>query len=276
LKALIIAAGRGERFRPFTDENPKCLVPLLGRPLIERVILAVREAGIRDFVVVTGYLGEKLRGALGDGERYDVSIEYVENRRWRMGNGVSVYVARELIDENFVLLMSDHVFNPEILCELQRHGTRGDECVLCVDTQMSYVFDMEDATKVQVDGDRILRIGKNLREYNGVDMGIFLCSSVLFDALGKSIRRGLYSLTDAIRELADEERMKACCFDDDEYYWIDVDTPRMGKIAESILPILEAESAFRGTLRERLIMEPPRRLQARTFPGPFFSERRGN
>jgi len=69
MKALILAAGRGERFRPFTDESPKPLIPLLGRPLIERVILAVREAGIKDLIIVTGYLGEKLRAFLDDGSK---------------------------------------------------------------------------------------------------------------------------------------------------------------------------------------------------------------
>jgi choline kinase len=261
LKALIIAAGRGERFRPFTDENPKPLIPLLGRPLIERIILAVREAGIRDLVIVTGYLGEKLRAFLGDGSKYGVRIEYAENRRWHLGNGVSVYAARDRIEGNFILLMSDHVFNPEILCELRRHEIDKDECVLCVDTQMRYVFDIEDATKVLVDGDRILRIGKDLKEYNGVDMGIFLCSPVLFEALERSIGKGHYSLTDAIGELADQEKMKACCFDDEEYYWIDIDTPRIEEIAESILPISEAESASKEILRERFIARPLRRLR---------------
>ncbi|MCD6325709.1 phosphocholine cytidylyltransferase family protein [Candidatus Bathyarchaeota archaeon] len=239
MKGLIIAAGRGERFRPFTDEYPKPLIPLLGRPLIERVILAVREAGIKDLIIVTGYLGEKLRVFLDDGSKYGVSIKYVENERWRLGNGVSVYEARGLIDGNFILLMSDHVFNPEIICELQRYRIGKDECVLCVDTRMRYVFDVDDATKVLVDGDRILQIGKELKNYNGVDMGIFLCSSSIFEALDRSIRMGRYSLTEAIRELANEGKMRACCFDDEEHYWMDIDTPRMERIAEKILPILE-------------------------------------
>lgn len=260
MKALIIAAGRGERFRPFTDENPKPLIPLLGRPLIERVILAVRETGIKDLIVVTGYLGEKLRAFLGDGSKYGVRIEYVENRRWQLGNGVSVYEARGLIDGDFILLMSDHVFNPEILCELQKCRIYKDECLLCVDTQMRYVFDIDDATKVLLDGDRIFRIGKELKDYNGVDMGIFLCSSSIFEALDKSIRKGRYSLTEAIRELADKRKMKACCFDDEEHYWMDIDTPRMERIAEKILPLLDSEVSSKEILREKSMIRSMRRI----------------
>jgi len=254
MKALIIAAGRGERFRPFTDEYPKPMIPLLGRPLIERVILAVREASIKDLIIVTGYLGEKLKAFLGDGSKYGVRIEYVENEHWQLGNGVSVYKARPMINENFILLMSDHVFNPEILFELQKCRIDKDECLLCVDTHMRYVFDVDDATKVLVDGDRIFRIGKELKEYNGVDMGIFLCSPSIFEALERSIRKGRYSLTEAIRELAEKGKMKACCFDDEEHYWMDIDTSRMEKIAERILPILESEVSSKEALREKSLI----------------------
>ncbi len=255
MKALIIAAGRGERFRPFTDENPKPLISLLGRPLIERVILAVREAGIKDLIIVTGYLGEKLKSFLGDGSKYDVKIEYVENKRWQLGNGVSVYEARDLIEGNFILLMSDHVFNPKILCELQKYKIGKDECVLCVDMQMRYVFDIDDATKVLVDGDKILQIGKELEDYNGVDMGIFLCSSNIFEALKKNIEKRRYSLTEAVRELANEGKMRAYCLDNEEYFWIDVDTPRMEKIAERILSTLEKpEVSSEKLLREETMM----------------------
>jgi len=248
MKALIIAAGRGERFRPFTDENPKPLIPLLGRPLIERVILAVRESGIEDIIIVTGYLGEKLRFFLGDGSKYGVRIEYVENKRWRLGNGVSVYEARNLIEGNFVLLMSDHIFNPEILCELQKYKLNEDECILCVDMLMRYVFDIDDATKVLVDGDKLLRIGKELEDYNGVDMGIFLCSPKIFEVLERNIQEGRYSLTEAIRELANEGKMRTCCLDDEEYFWIDIDTPRIAKIAEKILSILERPEVPSGKM----------------------------
>ena len=239
MKALIIAAGRGERFRPYTDRQPKPLIPLLGASLIERVILTVKMAGIREFVIVTGYMGEKLSRFLDDGSRYDVKIEYVNNEDWHLGNGVSVYAARRLIDEDFILLMSDHIFHPKILIDLRKCRLSGDECILCVDANMRYVFDIDDATKVHTNGNRILRIGKRLKDYNGVDMGVFLCTPSIFDALEMSIKRGCYSLTDAISLLADKGRMYARIFDDEDYYWFDVDTPLIWRMAEKILPFVE-------------------------------------
>ena len=264
MKALIIAAGRGERFKPFTDENPKPLIPLLGRPIIERVISAVREVGIKDLIIVTGYLGGKLRAFLGDGSKYRVRIRYVENEDWMRGNGVSVYKARDLIDGKFILLMSDHIFNPSILCRLKKFRIN-DECVLCVDMHMRYVFDVDDATKVLVDGDRILRIGKELKDYNGIDMGIFLCSPIIFKALEKSIWNKRCSLTDAIRELANWGKMRACCFKDEAYYWMDIDTPRMEEIAEELLPLLESKASSKEIFREKSTVSPLRSMSVRTL-----------
>ena len=240
MKALIIAAGRGERFRPYTDRQPKPLISLLGTSLIERVVLAVKEAGIREIVIVTGYMDGKLRRFLDDGSKYDVKIEYVKNEDWRLGNGVSVYAARRLIDGDFILLMADHIFNPKILIDLlQECRLSRDECILCVDANMRYVFDIDDATKVHTDGKKILKIGKKLAEYNCVDMGIFLCTPSIFSVLERSISKGDYSLTDAVSLLASEKKMNVCVFDDEEYYWFDVDTPLIWMMVEKILPVVE-------------------------------------
>jgi len=255
VKALIIAAGRGKRFRTYTDRQPKPLIPLLGAPLIERVILTVKEADIREIVVVTGYMGRKLRRFLDGGSKYDVKIEYVENENWRLGNGFSVYAAKRLIDGNFILLMADHIFNPKILRNLRECQLSKNECILCVDTNMKYVFDIDDATKVHTDGKRILKIGKRLIDYNGVDMGIFLCTPSIFSALEKSISRGCHSLTDAVSLLASKRSMIARIFDDEEYYWFDVDTPFMLRIAEKILPTVENIEASNERILNKVLAD---------------------
>ena len=244
VKALIIAAGRGERFRPYTDRQPKPLISVLGTSLIERVILNIKEAGIKEIIIVTGYMGEKLRRFLNDGLKYDVEIEYAENEYWRLGNGFSVYAARRLIDGNFILSMADHIFNPKILINLQEYRLHKDECILCVDTNMRCVLDIDDATKVRTDGKRILKIGKKLTEYNGVDMGIFLCTPSIFRALERTIDRGRYSLTDAISLLASKRKMTARIFDNEKYYWFDVDTPLTRRMVEKILPAVENVETF--------------------------------
>jgi len=264
LKVLIIAAGRGERLRPFTDEKPKPLTPLLGLRLIERVILSAKEAGMEDFVIVTGYMGEELRRFLGDGSKYGVRIEYVKNGFWRKGNGVSVYEARRLLNEKFILLMADHIFNPEILSRLKKCELDEGECILCVDMNMRHVIDMEDATKVKVVDGKIVDIGKDLEDFNGVDMGIFLCSPRIFEVLRRSIQAGRYSLTDGMKELAKQGKLRAYAIDDEKSYWLDVDTSESLKFAERLLLFEASKHALATRILYKYLNTPITKLFAMT------------
>jgi N-acetyl-alpha-D-muramate 1-phosphate uridylyltransferase len=76
IKAMILAAGRGERMRPLTDHTPKPLLPVRGKPLIEWHIEALARDGVREIVVNTAWLEDKIVAALGDGARFGVTIRY--------------------------------------------------------------------------------------------------------------------------------------------------------------------------------------------------------
>lgn len=76
MKAMILAAGRGERMRPLTDDTPKPLLKVAGRPLIGYHLNSLREAGIREIIVNVAYLGWKIIDALGDGRAFDLRITY--------------------------------------------------------------------------------------------------------------------------------------------------------------------------------------------------------
>ena len=76
LKALILAAGRGQRMRPLTDHTPKPLLPVAGRPMIEWHLLALAAAGVREVVVNTAWLEDQFPAALGDGSRFGLAIHY--------------------------------------------------------------------------------------------------------------------------------------------------------------------------------------------------------
>jgi len=233
MKALIIAAGEGKRIRDVSGELPKPLTPLLGLSLIERIILSAKSAGINDFVIVLGYKGDKIREKLGDGSRYGVSIEYVENKEWKKGNGLSVLSAKEKIDGDFILLMSDHVFDPDIIRDLKEKKLDDADGILVVDRERREYIDMEDATKVKTEGELIVDIGKDLEDFNGIDCGIFLFSKNIFDALEESLKRGDDSLSGGVKILAQKGRMKF--LDIGDRFWIDIDTGNSLKVAEKHL-----------------------------------------
>jgi len=234
MKCLIIAAGEGSRLSSRGDSKP--LVPLLELPLIERVILTAKGAGLSDFYVVSGYNGEKLRNHLDQfSQDKDLKITHLINSHWQKENGLSVLKAKGEIEENFILLMSDHIFNVSIMTELLREKVVDGEVVLAVDYNLdNKIVDVDDVTKVLVDGNsRIVNIGKKIKKYNAYDTGIFLCSPAIFNALEESSARGDTTLSAGIKILAKQK--KARVFDIKGGYWIDVDDEKEFKKAENIL-----------------------------------------
>ncbi len=234
MKCLIIAAGEGSRLSNRGDSKP--LIPLLEIPLIERVILTAKGAGLSDFYVVTGYNGEKLRNHI---DRFSqdktIEINHLVNNQWKKENGLSVLKAKGEIEENFILLMSDHIFDESILTELLQEKIVDGEIMLVVDYNLeNKIVDVDDVTKVLVDGkDKIVNIGKDIEEYNAYDTGIFLCSTAIFEALEKGSARGETSLSAGIKILA--KKKKARVFDIKGNYWIDVDDEKAFRKAENIL-----------------------------------------
>lgn len=233
MKALIIAAGRGSRLKNLTEKEPKPLVQLLGLSLIERIILTAKEADINKFIIVTGYLSEKVKEKLGNGKKYGVKIDYIENKQWKKGNGISALQGRKFINDKFVLLMADHIFQADILKRLLQVKLEDNECCLAVDKAPKDYIDLNDATKVKIENDSIVNIGKEIKNYNAIDCGMFLCSQSLFKALEESIKSGDETLSGGVRILSKKKKMKP--FDIKENFWIDVDTEKDFKEAERIL-----------------------------------------
>jgi len=234
MKCLIIAAGRGSRLSSRGDSKP--LVPLLGLSLIERVILTAQESGLTDFHVVTGYNGEKVRHYLNRfSQRRNIPITHITNEEWEKGNGISVLKAKALLHENFILLMTDHIFDESILVKLKHERLADGEVMLAVDYNLKTqeLVDGNDATEVLVKDNRILDIGKNIKNYNAYDTGIFLCSPALFSAIEESLYNGDSSLSGGIKVLAGKGKVKA--FDIQDHYWIDVDDEKTFKRAENRL-----------------------------------------
>jgi len=234
MKCLIIASGKGTRL--VSKSKLKPLAFLVGIPLIARVILLARKAGLDDFYVVTGYNGKRLRDYLKSfSKKRNIKITCLHNDEWEKDNGLSVLRAADTINDNFILLMSDHIFNEEIIRELKNEEIDNNEVILAVDKNVkgNHFVDEKDVTKVFIKNNRIIDIGKDLKEYNAYDTGIFLCSPAIFSAIEESARRGDTSLSGGIRVLAKRNNIKSR--DVDGKYWIDVDDETKLKQAEKHL-----------------------------------------
>ena len=223
--ALILAAGNGSRLRTLAGSLPKPLVPVNGRPLLEHVLLGARDAGVERFVIVVGYRGDAIRSWVEDRRFPGMRIDFVENPDYHKANGVSLLKAKHFVSGPFLLLMSDHIFEPETAAALLRQPIETDETILAIDRKLDCIFDIDDATKVCCMADRIKEIGKHITNYDAVDTGMFVCTPAVFSALEQASVSGNCSLSDGMRLLAANRKLRA--FDIGAALWQDVDTPEM-------------------------------------------------
>jgi len=224
IESVILAAGEGSRMNGRGSPEHKALRKLLGVPLIERGLLALRQAGIERFVIILGHAGDAVREDLGDGSRLGVQIAYVDCRDWAKGNGASLYAAREALgNDRFLVAMADHWYEPAIPRRLIEAADGDHRNLLATDSRTDSAFDPADATRVRTDASGTIRaLGKGLTEFNGLDCGLFLFSREVFPALERSFADGDHSLSGAAGRLAARGRLDAV--DVGDLMWEDVDT----------------------------------------------------
>ena len=233
MKCLIIAAGQGSRLRSLGEAKP--LIRLENTSLIERVVDSALEADVGSFYVVVGYQGESVCSHLEEvSKSKNVPITIIKNEEWERANGISVLKARPYLNEPFLLLMGDHIFDPEIARQLVRYSP-SEGILLAVDEDLENPFvDMDDVTRVFAEGGRIKEIGKGIEPYNCFDTGIFLCGPVLFSAIEKSSEEyGDDTLSGGVRLLAKEGRSGIMPING--MFWCDIDDPENFNQAEKYL-----------------------------------------
>lgn len=116
--ALLLAAGTGSRLFPLTKSSPKCLTLVNEKSILERLINNLKQQGFKRLVIVTGYKNECIMDFLGE-KSGDINIEYIYSPLYRTTNNIySLWMARNIINEPFVLFESDLVLNTSLLDEM--------------------------------------------------------------------------------------------------------------------------------------------------------------
>jgi choline kinase len=231
---LVLAAGYGSRHALRGEMILKPLLPVGGRPLILRAIDGLQRAGCVRVVIVLGHEAQQIRASITDSCSSELELIFVQNARFDLHNGVSVLAARDVLPDEFVLAMADHVFEPSAMDMVAGLSCPPGGASLIVDFKLESIFDMDDATKVMVRDGLVIDIGKDLSDFNAVDSGVFLAGPALLDALDDVLRTtGNASLSEGVRQLATAGRMHAVDLGDAQ--WQDVDTPAMLAAAERLL-----------------------------------------
>lgn len=163
MKAMILAAGRGERMRPLTNDRPKPLLAVGGKPLIVYHIERLRDAGFADLVINHAHLGHKIEEALGDGSRLGVRIAYSsEGEPLETAGGIAKALAL-LGDEPFVTVNGD-IYCDYDFARLRRHADGLDTLhLVLVDNPPQHP-----KGDFALSGDRVLNTGEPMRTFAGI------------------------------------------------------------------------------------------------------------
>jgi UDP-N-acetylglucosamine diphosphorylase/glucosamine-1-phosphate N-acetyltransferase len=227
MKAVLLAAGAGERLMPLTATRPKHLIKVGGKPILQFCLEAIKKAGITEAIIVTHYMGDAIRSHFGDGEKLGLQLSYVEQKEI-LGTGNAAEVAKPYVDGDFVLIYGDLLFGQDsvkdVLAQFKKGKTAAVMAVVPVARPENYGIIEQD-----IDGNvkRIVEKPAAGKEpSNLANAGIYAFSKDVFDKLKqtKVSVRGEWELTDAITMLAEEGKtvLAAQLSTDD---WFDVGRP---------------------------------------------------
>ena len=226
-QAVILIAGQGSRLRGADKNCLKPFVPLLGRPLLSYVLEAVTSAGINTIRFVVGYESERVIEQAKKLIPSHITASFVVNRDWQKQNGISLLAAAGHVNAPFLLTMGDHVFDDSIIDCLLENFEPG-LLNIAIDHKLHSIVDLDDAMKIQMRGNKVTGIGKNLRSYDAIDTGLFVCPTEIFAYLeqAKSNNGGNdCSLADGVELMAVDGKVRG--IDIGAARWHDIDTPQV-------------------------------------------------
>jgi dTDP-glucose pyrophosphorylase len=235
-KAVILAAGRGTRMRELTAELPKPMIEVRGKPVLQHIIEGLRDAGIRECLIVVGYRADAVRSFFGDGSRYDIAIQYT-TQTVQDGTGRVVELAHDFVDNRpFILAYGDILVDPANYkrvvdlpddVEALLTVTRGEDVTKGGAVFLNEKMELVDIREKAQPSETARWSGLSEHAVPFYNAGLYAFRPSIFDftAKLKPSQRGEYELTDAIRDLAQSgKKVKALELTGE---WADVRDPEI-------------------------------------------------
>jgi len=235
LKAVILAAGEGNRMRPLTYTRPKVMLPIANKPILEHLLIEAAKAGIKDFILIVGYHDEQIRNYFGSGDKWGVNINYSTQRK-QLGTADALRMIEGMVDGRFLMLNGDIIVNQKDIKSLtsKKNNTMS----------LFEVDNTEDLGLVEIKKDRVARIHEKVGKppSNLANAGLYLFTPDIFAAISQTPTspRGEYELTDSLQLLIDQGKSVSYQKID---YWLDTSFPwDLLSANESLLAGIESEN----------------------------------
>lgn len=256
--AIILAAGRGIRLYPYTKDTPKCLLPIRGKTLIERLVIQLRKSGISETTVVVGYQEDKVKSALKSMQ--DAGISFVRNEEYAATNTLYSLLKAEgsTRGDAFILIDGDIVCEDGVLS-----GLVGSEHTDALLVDMRHGTGKEEVKVKTNDVMRVMRLGKDIGpadcEFTGISKLSSEGAKILFNrsrSLTETERRSLYydDLMDRCSGLLEIFAVPV-----GHHRWVEIDY---------VVDYLDALESFSGYKKEMQALTGRKRLPVLLTPGP--------
>lgn len=206
MKAMILAAGRGERLRPLTDSMPKPLIEAGGKKLIEYHLENIEKAGISDVVINISWLGSAIRDALGEGQKYNLNIKYSDEGEVALETAGGIINALPLLGEDPFIVINGDIWTDFDLGQLVNRPVESEAHLILVDNPGHNTG----GDFALVNG-RLRNSGSPMYTYSGI--ALFTCAFFSGQQQGKS------ALAPLLRQKIDANQVTGSCF---KGKWTDV------------------------------------------------------
>ena len=235
MKAVILAAGEGQRMRPLTANRPKVMLPVAGKPILEHLLAEVKAAGVTDFIFVVGYCDKQVRGYFGRGDVWGVKIEYFEQRK-QLGTADAIRMAADTVTGNFLVVNGDVIINRADIKRLMK-STRSAMGVM-------EVQDPHGLGIVELADGKVVGIYEKVANPPTMmaNTGLYLFTPDIFGAIAKTEKspRGEYEITDSLKILMEQ---KPGLHYTEIKSWVDLSYPwDILRANEAMMPAMKGEN----------------------------------
>jgi len=224
MKAIVLVAGQGKRLLPFTNTRPKHMIPIAGRPLLEHLLISLRENEVKEIILVVGYLGKQIRSFFGDGSNFGIKIEYVTQEKIE-GTASAIEVAKEYVqEEKFLVVNGDLFISSKAVGKVLSQQSSSEMTVSVVSSTFPERYGV-----VDVKDNAIKKITEKTSENNVSDLvnaGIYVFHQDVFRWISRTERsnRREYEITGTIQNMIDNGfTFKPVVIDSNN--WLDIGRP---------------------------------------------------